>query len=267
MNKTDPTTKVQPAPVGSGLEMRRAWGGLWSLVWRSRLNLRQAPRLLALFLILPVLATFLGRSGGDEAYLQIILNLQLSLAVPLLSLITMAAHVRDEAEQGTLAYLSVRPLNRRVFFLLFHASHLLWLELTFLLSGLLLLGAGYWLRIPDISGLVLPFLVAQAAGVFAFSSLSAIIGLLTRRYLIFGLVYGAVIEIGVGGIPTNINVLSLGHHVRVIVSTFEPAAFFLRANQGNTIFSFFVLVFVGLAGAGIAAMIYNYRECIIGPDA
>lgn len=267
MNKANPATEGRPAPSGPGLEMRRAWGGLWSLVWRSRLNLRRAPRLLPLYLILPGLAVLLGKTGGDEAYLQIVLNLQLSLAVPLLSLITMATPIRDEAEQGTLAYLNVRPLNRGVFFLLFHASHLLWLELSFLLSGLLLLGAGFWLQIPDITGLIFPYLVAQIAGVFAFSSLSAVIGLLTRRYLILGLIYGAVIEIGVGGIPTNINVLSLAHHVRVIVSSFEPAAFFLRANQGNAFFSFFVLAFVGLTGAGIAAMIYNYHEFIAGPDA
>lgn len=267
MNRSHTETTLSSAPPPPGGELRRAWGGLWSLVWRSRLTLRRTPRLLALYLILPVLAAVLGNSGGGSAYLQILLNLQLAVAVPLISLITMAAPIRDETDQGTLPYLSVRPLKRGVFFLLFHASHLLWLELAFLLSGLLLLGVGFWLQVPGISGLAIPFLLAQAAGLLAFSSLSAVAGMLTRRYLVLGLLYGAIIEVGVGGIPTNVNVLSLAHHVRVVASMSETASAFLVSNQGNAAFSIFVLIAVGLVGAGIAASIYSYREFIAGPDA
>ena len=249
------------------MERQRAWAGLWSLVWRSRLTLRRAPRLLALTLILPGLAAVLGRLRGRQ-------RLPANPAQPP----ARRGRAPDQPDHhggtdpgrgrtGNPAYLCVRPLRRSVFFLLFHAGHLLWLELTFLLSGLLLLGVGFWQQVPGINGLAIPFLLAQAAGLLAFSSLSAVTGMLTRRYLVLGLLYGAVIEIGVGGIPTNINVLSLAHHVRVVVSTSETASAFLVSNQGNASFSFFVLIAVGLVGAGTAASIYSCREFIAGPDA
>lgn len=263
MNPPDATLD---APPGRSAPTGRAFAALWSLVWRTRLSPGRLPRLLAVHLLLPALALLTVKSGGTEPYLQIVLRLQLMIAMPLLCLINMAAPVRDEAEEGTLAYLSVRPLNRGVFFLILHGAHLSWLQLNFLLSGLLLLATGFWLGLPGMAGLILPFLAAQATGILAFSGLSALIGLLTRRYLIVGLLYGAIIEIGIGGIPTNINVLSVGHHVRVVVSSFAPAAELLQANLGHTALSIAVLLLVGAITAGAAALLYAIREIPIGPE-
>ena len=256
-----PDGPVGTAPIG------RAFAGIWTLVWRSRFSRRRWPKILALHLVLPAIALLTGGPGRTESYLQVVLNLQLMIAMPLVCLINMAAPIRDEAEAGTLSYLSVRPIKRGVFFLLLHTAHLRWLEINFLFSGLLLLAVGFWLEIPGMIHLVVPLLLAQAAGVFAFSGLSAILGLLTRRYLILGLLYGAIVEVGIGGIPTNINALSLGHHVRVIVSAFQPAGDLLRANQGQAGLSVLVLLLVGLIAAGIASLIYTSREVAPGPDA
>jgi len=260
-------TVADPAGQAPAADLGQAFLGLWNLVWRSRLTVRRLPRILPLLLALPVLALLAARSADSGLFLKLALNLHLMIAVPLFCLIGMAGLIRDEAEQGTLATLSVRPLKRGVFFLLLHAAHLLWIELFFLASGILLLVVGLVLRVPDVPGLVLPFLLAQAAGLFAFSGLSAVIGLLTRRYLVIGLLYGAIIEIGIGGIPTNINALSLAHHVRVIVSASPLAADFLTANQGNPGISLLVLLLVGLLGTGLAAFIYSVREFIDSPDA
>ncbi|MEZ5278774.1 MAG: hypothetical protein R3F07_20500 [Opitutaceae bacterium] len=244
-----------------------AFAGIWTLVWKSRGSRRHWPKILGLHLGLPAIILLTGGPDRIGSYLQVILKLQLMLAMPLVCLVNMAAPIRDEAAEGTLCFLSVRPIRRGVFFLLLHAAHLLWLEIHFLFSGLLLLGVGFWLEVPGLSHLVVPLLLAQAAGVFAFSGLSAFLGLLTRRYLILGLLYGAIVEVGIGGIPTNINALSLGHHVRVIVSAFQPAGDLLRANQGQVGLSLLVLLLVGLITAGAASLLYSAREVPPGPEA
>lgn len=241
--------------------------GIWSLVWKTRFTLRRLPKMVALLSILPVLAIITATPGETGSFLSIALDFHLMVVVPLVCLINMAAPVRDETEQGTLSYLATRPHPRAVLFLLLHGCHLLWTEIVFLIAGLLLLASGIWLGIPDISSLVAPFLLAQAGAVLAFSGLSALAGILTRRYLLLGLLYGAIIEVGVGGIPTNINILSLSHHVRVIVSMDPQAADFLRANIGSPAVSGLFLIIAGLAGAFLAALVYNVREFAGGPDA
>jgi hypothetical protein len=56
--------------------------------------------------------------------------------------------------------------------------------------------------------------VAQFLAVLSWGALSALLGLVTRRYLIAGIVYGFVVELGLGRIPTNINTISLARHFR-----------------------------------------------------
>ena len=135
------------------------------------------------------------------------------------------------------------------------------------IAGLLLLATGFWLEIPDIASLVAPFLLAQAGAVLAFSGRSAFAGLLTRRFLLLGLLYRAIIEAGVGGISTNINILSLSHLARVIVNINPQAAGFFRADTGNPAVSGHFLNIAGLAGAFLAALINNVREFAGRPDA
>jgi ABC-type transport system involved in multi-copper enzyme maturation permease subunit len=224
--------------------------------------------MIAILLSVPVILVILTTSKGETgSYLSIAVKFHLMMVVPLVCLLNLASPIRDETEQGTLSYLATRPLPRSVFFLLLHGCHLLWLQIVFLAAGLLLLATGFWMEIPGIASMIAPFLVAQAGAALAFSGLSALAGILTRRYLVLGLLYGAIIEIGVGGIPTNINALSMSHHVRVIVSIFDPAADFLRTNEGNPAVSGIALIAVGATGALLAALIYRTREFTGGPDA
>jgi ABC-2 type transport system permease protein len=259
---------VPHPPVSkAGPDLGQAAEALWRLVWKTRLTAGRLPRMVILMAILPVLALITSSDKDIRGFLMIALNFHLGIVIPLVCLIQMAAPIRDEADQGTLPFLATRPLSRTTFFLLLHGCHLLWLEIVFLVAGLLLLAVGSYLEIPDITGMIGPFLLAQAAALLAFSGLSALIGLLTRRYLLLGLLYGSVIEVGIGGIPTNINVLSLSHHVRVVVSVFDPADLFLRGNSGNVLISGLALIAVGGIAAVLAALIYRGREFSGGPDA
>jgi ABC-type transport system involved in multi-copper enzyme maturation permease subunit len=257
---------THPPVPDTGPDLGQAAHALWRLVWKTRLTARRLPRMVILLAILPVLALITSSDSPIRGFLMVALNYHLGIVLPLVCLIQMAAPIRDEAEQGTLPFLATRPLPRTTFFLLLHGCHLLWLEIIFLVAGLLLLAVGSYLEIPDITGMIAPFLLAQAGAVLAFSGLSALIGLLTRRYLLLGLLYGSVIEVGIGGIPTNINVLSLSHHVRVIVSVYEPTDLFLRGNSGNPLISGLVLIATGVIAAVLAALIYSVREFAGGPD-
>src|SRR6185436_12447708 len=62
------------------------------------------------------------------------------------------------------------------------------------------------------------FLGAQFLAVLAWSALGTMLGLLTKRYMAWALLYGFIVEMGIGRIPTNINTLSLIRHLKSLLS-------------------------------------------------
>ena len=87
-----------------------------------------------------------------------------------------------------------------------------------LVEALLLLGAGASRAIPQLGSLLPLFLAAQFLAVPAWCALGLFLGQVTKRYLPMALVYGLIVELGIGDIPTNINTLSLMRHLKTLLS-------------------------------------------------
>ncbi|HEY2952266.1 MAG TPA: hypothetical protein VGK40_06780, partial [Verrucomicrobiae bacterium] len=81
----------------------------------------------------------------------------------------------------------------------------------------LLLGVGFAREVQGVGSVAGLFFGAQALAVLAWGALSALLGLITRRYLVLGIVYGFIVELGIGRIPTNINSLSLTRHLQALL--------------------------------------------------
>ena len=92
------------------------------------------------------------------------------------------------------------------------------------METLLLFAAGFWREIPALGELLPLFLAAQFLAVLAWSALGAFLGQLTSRYMAIALVYGFIVELGIGNIPTNINTLSLMRHLKALLAH-NPALF------------------------------------------
>ena len=126
--------------------------------------------------------------------------------------------IRDELQSDTLGFLVTRPIKRANLMVVKFLAQVAWLELVFLVQGLLLMAVGSVRKMPEIGSLTALFLAVQFLAVPAWSALGLLLGQITKRYLPLALVYGLVVELGIGDIPTNINTLSLMRHLKALLS-------------------------------------------------
>lgn len=126
-------------------------------------------------------------------------------AVPIVAMVLGAGALGDEARDGTLSFLLVRPRPRRVI----AAAKLLaaWLAaLALVVPAAALAGTVVVLRIGDPS-LIVPTIVAVSLISLAYCSVFAIVGFLTNRAVLAGLVYLFVWENGITvGAPALANI-------------------------------------------------------------
>jgi hypothetical protein len=146
-----------------------------------------------------------------------LINFYFRLALPLYCLSVCGSMIRDELQADTLVFLTTRPVGRGPLFLIQYLCHVLRLETVVAIHGALLFCAGAIRGVPGLGSVVVIFFAAQALAVLAWGALSALLGLITRRYLVLGMVYGFVVEFGIGHIPTNINTLSLTRHLQALL--------------------------------------------------
>ena len=126
--------------------------------------------------------------------------------------------IRDELQADTLGFLITRPLGRARLLVLKYAAQVAWLQIVLLVETLLLFTAGAACRVPDLGALLPLVLGVQVLAVTAWSALGLLLGQLTPRYMVAALVYGAIVELGIGRIPTNINVLSMLRHLQTLLA-------------------------------------------------
>jgi len=129
-----------------------------------------------------------------------------------------------------------------------------------LVEGLLLFGAGALRHIPQLGTLLPLFLAAQFLAVPAWSALGLFLGQITKRYLPVALVYGLIVELGIGDIPTNINTLSMMRHLKTLLSN-DPALQSLYEWSGTGVVLPVGALLLGAAlFLALAAVLFTFRE-------
>jgi len=109
-------------------------------------------------------------------------------------------------------------LSRARLVVLKYLTQMAWLQMVLLLETVLLFATGALRQIPELWSLLPLFLAAQVLAVPAWSGLGVLLGQLTKRYLPMALLYGLIVEMGIGRIPTNINTLSLIRHLKGLLA-------------------------------------------------
>ena len=217
------THTVSPPPTpgpASVPTLLATLSGLWLLTWKSRLSLRQWPALAGAILPASLLAFLVLRTGTDEVYdfFYWLTTAYLLLGLPLYCLAVFGGLVRDDLQSNTLSFLMTRPMSRARFLLLRYVCQLAWVQVIGLAAGLLLLGTGFGCGVPGVPRFAGLFLAVQAVALPVFGALATLLGLAHRRYLVLGTVYGLVVEVGIGQIPTNINTLAMTRHLRALLA-------------------------------------------------
>jgi ABC-type transport system involved in multi-copper enzyme maturation permease subunit len=168
--------------------------------------------------------------------------------------------IRDELQTNTLSFLTTRPLGRARLLVLKYFSQTAWLQILLLLETLLIFTAGRLHGIPSLGALLPLFLAAQFLAVFAWSALGIFLGQITQRYVAAAIVYGAVVEMGIGRIPTNINTLSLTKHLKTLLAHHPALQSTYEWTSTGVPLSVSALILAPIIFVSLGALLFTYLE-------
>jgi ABC-type Na+ efflux pump permease subunit len=194
------------------------------------------------------------------AFYHWLLDLYFFVVLPLNCVRLCGGLIRDELQADTLGFLLTRPLSRARLVVLKYLSQIAWLQILALTEGLLLFAAGGLRHVPSLGVLLPLFLGAQVLAVFAWGALGAFLGQVTQRYMPLALVYGFIIELGIGRIPTNINTLSMMRHLKTILSRNPALQSFYDWPASSLPLSILALVVAAVFFLGLAALLFTVKE-------
>lgn len=249
-----PATLVAP-------NARHALGGIWRLTARRFLAPRQ---LLPLPFILAILATLAGalvRDGSLTNFRDLGIKFYLPFLIPVLAFLSGGGAFRDELRAGAVDYILTRPIRRPMFILFKFLAHQACFQLLCLTGLGVIAGVGVFRHIAEVWSVIPVFLLGQMLLIASFSALGFLCAVITSRYLVIGLFYGVVIEVGVGHTPIQLNRLSMTNQVRALVerllaSTPPPTG---APEQAAWVTIAIVLTFAAVAVA-VAAAVFSFQE-------
>jgi hypothetical protein len=168
--------------------------------------------------------------------------------------------IRDELQADTLGFLITRPVGRARLLIVKYISQVLWLEMVLLLETLLIFAAGAARQVPDL-GVLLPLVLGvQMLVVPAWSALGLLLGQVTTRYMAMALLYGGIVEMGIGRIPTNINTISLIRQLETLLSHNSALQSVLALEKGETATAIGVLLAAPVIFLSVAALLFRMVE-------
>jgi ABC-type transport system involved in multi-copper enzyme maturation permease subunit len=198
-----------------------------------------------------------GRTG---AFYHWLIDFYFFVVLPLNCIRACGALVRDELQADTLGFLVTRPLSRARLLLLKYLSQTAWLQVVLLLETLLLFFAGNLRQIPHLDVLLPLFLAAQILAVPAWSALGLLFGQITHRYMAVAVVYGLIVEMGIGRIPTNINTLSLMRQLKTLLSHNPALQTIYDWYAGGVPLAVTVLILAPVLFLTAAALLFTFLE-------
>lgn len=198
--------------------------------------------------------------GRTEPFYHWLLDFYFFVILPLQCVRASGGLIRDELQADTLGFLLTRPLSRARLLLLKYATQTAWLEIVLLLETLLLFGVAAFRQLPGLGSLLPLLLAAQVLAVPAWSALGVFLGQVTKRYMPLALLYGLIVEMGIGRIPTNINSLSLIRHLKSFLAHLSALQDVYKWVPESVLTSLGALLFAACLFVTLAALLFTFRE-------
>jgi ABC-2 type transport system permease protein len=218
---TPEVDQARPQPTG-GLNVT-AMAALYVLTVRQHLHGRRW-MVMALLFLLPAGLSILIRATAREApsvgiEFLIAFFLIPQALLPLIALVYASGIIQDEQEEQTLTYLLVRPISRWAIYVV---KLLATLTTTIVLTAIftILTYASIYIGadagIGDVTRRCLSAIAIHGISVGAYCCLFGLIGLYTRRALIAGILYTAIIEGLLANLPFGLRFVTVIYYARVM---------------------------------------------------
>jgi ABC-2 type transport system permease protein len=220
-----------------GLDLRALWT-LYTLSLRQHLHGKRWMILCALFL-LPVGLAVLIRTTAPDAppiWLEFLLAFLFipQALLPLVALLYASGMIQDEQEEQTITYLLIRPIPKWALYLgkllaTLTTAVVLTAFFTALTYAAVYIGAES--RPKDVLFRCGVAVGVHSLAVVAYCCLFGLISLFTRRTLIVGILYAAIIEGLLANLPLGVRLLTVIYYARIIA--FRTMEFIAPLPQGT----------------------------------
>jgi ABC-2 type transport system permease protein len=217
-------TTALPVNRTSGASFLSACWTLYTLTLRQHLHGKRWLVMLALFLLPTLLAVLVRSTTSDvpQRALEFMLVMLFTpqALLPLLALLYASGVMQDEQEEQTITYLLIRPLPKfwiytvKLFAAMTTTAALVAVSLAFTYTAIYFRSA-----VPASEVLDRWFHAAMIQGlaVITYCSVFGLFSLLTRRILVVGVLYTAVVEGLFANLPFGIRLATVVYYMRVIV--------------------------------------------------
>jgi ABC-2 type transport system permease protein len=199
------------------------WSALYALTLRQHLHGKRWLAVSLLFLIPAGLAVLIRATSPvvPSRLLDFLLAWMLipQALLPLVALLYASGVVQDEQEEQTITYLLVRPISKWMMYsvkLIATATStvLLVIALTVLTYAAIYAGSGIELNVVFHRCAWACAILSLA--VVAYSSLFGLMGLLTKRVLVVGVLYTAIVEGLLASLPFSLRMATIIYYTRLI---------------------------------------------------
>lgn len=245
---------------------RHALAGLWRLAARRFFTPGYWLTLLGMLVVLIVLSIPAAPnvSAAREGLLPWAAGFYVCFVTPILSFIAAAGTLRDDLSGATVDYILTRPVPRPLFVFFRYLTQMAATQISFLFALGAVIGLGVFWDVPDFSAALPLLLLGQICAIVTFSALGFLCASVTSRYVIVGLVYGAVVEVGLGNVPTQLNQISLLRHLMTLLQPLlGDGGWALSQTTGTAlgnVATLALLLAVSAAAVAISALLFRFRE-------
>jgi ABC-2 type transport system permease protein len=230
---------IAPRASSSGFSLIALWT-LYTLTFRQHLHGRRWIVMAVMFLLPPALAIVI-RATATEAPVIIIEFLLVFMFIPqallpLIALVYAAGIIQDEQEEQTLTYLLIRPIPRWAIYLVkllatLTTTVLLTTIFTALTYAAIYVGAKT--EVTDVPQRMLKACAIHSAAVVTYCCLFGLMGLYTKRALIAGILYAAVIEGLLANLPFSLRLITVIYYSRIMAYRSLDFVFNERGREVN----------------------------------
>ena len=199
------------------------WRTLYLLALRQHLHGRRWIVVVILFLLPAGLALVIRATGAEAPgrMLEFVLSWILipQALLPLVALLYASGIIQDEQEEQTITYLLVRPIPKWMVYVVKMVA--MWTTSVVLVTVLSLLTflAIYAGSDTELSSVLVRFLKTSAIlslAVVAYCGLFGVMSLVTKRVLVVGVLYTAVVEGLLASLPLSVRMATIIYYTRLV---------------------------------------------------
>ncbi len=200
------------------------------------------------------------RRTRGAAFYVLLIRFYFLVILPLHCVRLSGALIRDELQADTISFLLTRPLTRAQLVIAKFLSQTAWLQIVLLAQTLLMFAAAFIRQVPGAGGLLPLFVGTQILAVLTWSALGLLGGMIAKGYMLIALLYGLIIEVGIGMIPTNINTLSMTTHLKSLLSRNDVLQSLFDFTSRTVPVSIGALLIATTLFVALSAAIFTFRE-------